>query len=123
MIQDLYKKLTLSTGISIDTRKIKPGNIFFALKGPNFNANEFAEKALHLGASYAVVDDNRLAGSDKILVVDDVLKTLQQLALHHRKHLKCPVLAITGSNGKTTTKELIRSVLEKKYICRPAFIL
>ena len=118
MIRDLYKKFVSGTGVSTDTRSIREGNIFFALKGPNFNANEFAEKALHSGASYAVVDDDRLAGSDKIILVEDVLKTLQQLALYHRKQLTFPILAITGSNGKTTTKELIRSVLEKKYRCQ-----
>ena len=118
MIPDLYKKFVSSTGISTDTRKISLGNIFFALKGPNFNGNHFVEKALQSGASFAVADDLRLAGSDKVILVKDVLKTLQQLANHHRKHLKIPVLAITGSNGKTTTKELIKTVLERKYICQ-----
>ena len=118
MILDLYKKFVSSTGISTDTRKISQGNIFFALKGPNFNANNFVEDALQTGASYAVADDKRLAGSDNVILVEDVLNTLQRLANHHRKQLKIPVLAITGSNGKTTTKELIKTVLDRKYICQ-----
>jgi len=118
MIQDLYKRFVLSTGISTDTRKITSGKIFFALKGPNFNANEFADAALRAGAAYAVVDDKRFAQSDKTILVDDTLITLQELANNHRRQLDIPILAITGSNGKTTTKELIKTVLQEKYICQ-----
>jgi len=118
MIQDLYKRFASSTGISIDTRKIEPGNIFFALKGPNFNANEFAQKALSAGASIAVVDDKKFATSSNTILVNNVLHTLQELANYHRRHLKIPVLGITGSNGKTTTKELIKTVLLEKYKCQ-----
>jgi UDP-N-acetylmuramoyl-tripeptide--D-alanyl-D-alanine ligase len=118
MIQDLYKRFVSSTGISTDTRKIEPGNIFFALKGPNFNANEFAQKALSEGASLSVVDQKEFANLTSTLLVKDVLQTLQDLANYHRQQLKIPVIGITGSNGKTTTKELIKTVLSKKYKCQ-----
>lgn len=118
MIQDLYKRFVSSTGISTDTRKIEPGNIFFALKGPNFNANKFAQKALSSDASLAVVDDEKYAASSNTILVRNVLHTLQELANYHRQQLKIPVLGITGSNGKTTTKELIKAVLSVKYKCQ-----
>ncbi len=101
--------------IGTDTRKLETGSIFFALKGGNFNANEFAQKAIDAGCSLAVVDEEKYAGNDKIVLVEDVLKALQQLATHHRRQFKIPFLAITGSNGKTTNKELIYAVLSKKY--------
>ena len=119
-IETLYKLFLASTGVTTDTRNIGKGNIFFALKGDKFNANEFAEEALNKGAGYVVVDE--LKNEDwknkfgvRMILVDDVLKTLQQLAGYHRIQLKCPVIAITGSNGKTTTKELVAAVLSKKY--------
>lgn len=115
MIIDLYNKFLDSTGVCTDTRVIESGNIFFALKGDNFNGNQFAEMALEKGASYAVVDDPSFLGKDKIIVVENVLKTLQDLGKYHRRHLDIPILAITGSNGKTTTKELISLVLSQKY--------
>jgi UDP-N-acetylmuramoyl-tripeptide--D-alanyl-D-alanine ligase len=118
MIQDLYKRFVSSNGISTDTRKIEPGNIFFALKGPNFNANKFAQKALSSGASMAVVDEEKYATSTNTIQVNNVLHTLQELANYHRQQLKIPVLGITGSNGKTTTKELIKTVLTKKFKCQ-----
>lgn len=111
-IENLYSLFIQSTGISTDTRKIISGNIFFALKGENFNGNKFARKALDLGAAYVVIDEKEFVFNEKTILVDDVLKTLQQLANFHRRKLKIPVLAICGSNGKTTTKELIKSVLE-----------
>lgn len=117
MIQQLYQKFIKSTGVSTDTRKINPGNIFFALRGPNFNANEFSDEALNAGASLSVIDDPVFDRSPHTFLVDDVLKTLQELASFHRRQLDIPFLAITGSNGKTTTKELIRAVLDKKYTC------
>lgn len=115
VIQKLYEAYLKFPVISTDTRKIVPRSIFFALKGPNFNANTFAAKALEEGCQYAVVDEKQNAVSDKYFLVDDVLATLQQLARHHRDQLTIPVFALTGSNGKTTTKELICSVLKQKY--------
>jgi UDP-N-acetylmuramoyl-tripeptide--D-alanyl-D-alanine ligase len=119
-IEKLYQLYTSSTGITTDTRNIAQGNIFFALKGEKFNANEFAEQALQAGASYAVIDELvkdewKAIYGKRIILVPNVLKMLQQLAAYHRQQLKCPVLAITGSNGKTTTKELVAAVLSKKY--------
>ncbi|MGZ4036542.1 MAG: UDP-N-acetylmuramoyl-tripeptide--D-alanyl-D-alanine ligase, partial [Bacteroidia bacterium] len=96
-------------------RKLSKGAIFFALKGGNFNANEFAAKALEGGCAYAVVDEPQYATSISVFLVSDVLKALQDLAAHHRRQLNIPVLAITGSNGKTTNKELIHAVLSKKF--------
>ena len=115
MIHDLYKKFVSSTGISTDTRNIKEGNLFFALKGPNFDANNFAEKALEIGASFSIIDDPNYQLNKCTILVEDVLETLQQLANYHRRQFNIPVLAITGSNGKTTTKELINAVLSSKY--------
>ncbi|AEE52633.1 UDP-N-acetylmuramoyl-tripeptide--D-alanyl-D-alanine ligase [Haliscomenobacter hydrossis] len=109
-------QLFLSTGkVSTDSRKIEPGCIFFALRGDNFNGNQYAQSALEQGASYAVVDDPALATQDRCIVVDDVLDTLQALAKFHRRQLHIPIIAITGSNGKTTTKELIAAVLGSQY--------
>ncbi|MAQ74929.1 MAG: UDP-N-acetylmuramoyl-tripeptide--D-alanyl-D-alanine ligase [Aquimarina sp.] len=104
-----------STGISTDTRKIKQDNIFFALKGENFNGNTYANQALESGASYAVVDEKEYATNERSILVPDCLKALQKLANYHRNYLKLPILALTGSNGKTTTKELINVVLSKKF--------
>lgn len=102
--------------VSTDTRNIAKGSLFFALKGDRFDANTFAAKALEAGAAYAVVDDPHMAGSDeRFVVVDNSLRTLQQLAAHHRRKLSIPILAITGTNGKTTTKELIGRVLAQKF--------
>ncbi|WP_421764196.1 UDP-N-acetylmuramoyl-tripeptide--D-alanyl-D-alanine ligase [Ekhidna sp.] len=115
-IEFLYSRFLLSDGVSIDTRTIEPNNLFFAISGPNFNANQFAEEALKKGAAYAVVDDENYLTNDRIILAQDGLKALQELATFHRSRFKRPVLAITGSNGKTTTKELIHSVLSEKYI-------
>src|SRR3954466_4775810 len=107
-IDQLYKIYRQYPSVQTDTRKLKTGDLFFALKGPNFNGNQFASAALNAGSAYAVVDDPNLAGTDsRIIVVDDVLTTLQQLAKHHRQQFNIPFIAITGSNGKTTTKELV----------------
>lgn len=114
-LAELYNIYKQYPSVQTDTRKLKEGDIFFALKGPNFNGNKFAQQALEAGAAYAVVDEKEYNTSDRIILVDDVLNTLQQLALHHRKQLDIPFLAITGSNGKTTTKELITAVLRSKY--------
>jgi UDP-N-acetylmuramoyl-tripeptide--D-alanyl-D-alanine ligase len=109
--------LFLSAGqkVCTDTRKAEKGALFFALKGPNFNANELAAKAIEAGCSHAVIDDEKYANAPDTILVEDVLHTLQQLANYHRKTVSIPFLAVTGSNGKTTTKELINAVLSKKY--------
>ncbi len=101
--------------VTIDSRKIVKDCIFFALKGDNFNGNAFALAALEAGASYAVIDEAEFAVHEKIILVENVLKTLQYLACMHRQKLGIPILAITGTNGKTTTKELVSAVLSKKY--------
>ncbi len=115
MIRDLYHKFLNSTGVSTDTRSLEKGNIFFALKGPNFNANRLAEDALSQGASHAVIDETEFDTGERTILVKDVLTILQQLANHHRKQLNIPFIGITGSNGKTTTKELLHAVLSEKY--------
>ena len=101
--------------VSTDTRKIIPNALFFALKGENFNGNAYAEEALNQGAKYAVVDEAAYQTSEHIILVDDALRALQTLATFHRQYLKTPIIALTGSNGKTTTKELINAVLSQKY--------
>lgn len=112
-IQELYKIFVSNPVISTDTRKIEQGSIFFALKGANFDANKFVVEALTKGAAYAVADDRELAelNDNRIILVEDVLLTLQALARYHRDTMNIPVLAITGTNGKTTTKELISVAL------------
>ncbi len=114
-ITELYEVYKEHPSVQTDTRKLKKGDIFFALKGPNFNGNKFAQKAIAEGASYAVIDQEKFQLTDKTILVDDVLITLQQLAKHHRQQFNIPFIAITGSNGKTTTKELIHSVLSTTY--------
>ena len=112
----IHQRFLVSTGISTDTRNIKPGSIFFALKGANFNGNLFAAQAIEKGAICAIVDDKDAALNDKeYIVVKNSLEALQKLAKFHRKFLGIPIIGITGSNGKTTTKELIYNVLSKKY--------
>lgn len=116
-IEALYSLFKQTTGISTDTRNIAEGNLFFALKGPNFNANDFALQALEAGAAAAVVDDPAVIPDQdpRFFLVKDGLLALQQLANYHRRQLDIPFLAITGSNGKTTTKELINAVLSTSY--------
>ena len=101
--------------VSIDTRKIEPSSFFVAIKGENFDANTFARDAIEKGASYVIIDNPKYYIDQKTIVVEDSLKTLQELAKFHRGYLKLPIIALTGSNGKTTTKELIHVVLSKKY--------
>ena len=115
MIEALYQVYLQHPFIQTDTRKLSAGEIFFALKGPHFNGNSFAAKALETGAAAVVVDEHPHLQDDRIFIVPDALKMLQDLALHHRKQLTIPFLAITGSNGKTTTKELIHAVLSSTY--------
>ncbi len=113
----LYHKFQECTGVSTDTRRITPDCLFVALKGDNFDGNQFAEQALASGARYAVVDDATVAARDpqRCLLVTDGLTALQDLARHHRQTLAIPIIGLTGSNGKTTTKELIAAVLSKNY--------
>lgn len=114
-IEELYEIYKSHTAISTDTRTIKDGCLFFALKGEKFNGNKFANNALSNGASYAIIDEKEFKLSKKHILVDNVLKTLQQLANYHRKQFNIPFIGITGTNGKTTTKEFINAVLTKKF--------
>lgn len=116
-IAALYKLYLAHPLVQTDTRNITPGSLFFALKGPNFNGNHFVKQALEAGAAYCITDEKAVADNDKIILVDDCLNSLQHLALHHRRQFTIPVISITGSNGKTTTKELVHAVLSKKYNC------
>jgi UDP-N-acetylmuramoyl-tripeptide--D-alanyl-D-alanine ligase len=115
-IKDLYKLFLKSKGVSTDTRNINKNSLFFALKGENFNANEFALDALNNGASFAIIDQKEYLTGNKMILVDNVLEILQDLATYHRNKLNIPIIALTGSNGKTTTKELINAVLKQKFI-------
>lgn len=115
-IQDLYNLYLQYPSIQTDTRKLKTGDLFFALKGPNFNGNLFALQALQQGAAYAVIDEEVTEQHPNLIQCDDVLTTLQNLAKHHRQQLNIPFIAITGSNGKTTSKELIYAVLNSHFI-------
>jgi len=114
-IELLYSWFLVHGSVTTDTRNIKPGDIFFALKGPNFDGNTFALKALEAGAFKVVADDSTLQGNPDIFICPDALKMLQHLAGHHRSKLNIPVIAITGSNGKTTTKELVHAVLNTTF--------
>lgn len=115
-IDALYKKyIDAGYNVTTDTRKVIHGSLFFSLKGPNFNANELAAKAIEAGCKYAIVDEEKFANNTTIFLVEDGLKALQELAHHHRQQFKIPFLAITGSNAKTTHKEFIHAVLSKKY--------
>ncbi|OED43559.1 UDP-N-acetylmuramoyl-tripeptide--D-alanyl-D-alanine ligase, partial [Flavobacteriaceae bacterium (ex Bugula neritina AB1)] len=114
-IAKIHQLFLDSNGICTDTRKIKVNTLFFALKGDNFDGNQYAQQALDNGASYAVIDDKKVTLSKRHILVENVLKTLQDLASFHRKYIDIPILALTGSNGKTTTKELINQVLSSTY--------
>ncbi|WP_158828667.1 UDP-N-acetylmuramoyl-tripeptide--D-alanyl-D-alanine ligase [Mucilaginibacter lacusdianchii] len=114
-IQQLYQLYLQHPVISTDTRKIARGSMFFALKGDKFDANTFAQQALEAGAAYAVIDNADFKTDDRCILVDDVLSTLQDLARHHRRQLQIPVIGLTGTNGKTTTKELINAVLSQQF--------
>ena len=113
-IEQLYKLYSQSYLADTDTRKIRKGSIFFALKGANFNGNKFAADALKSGSSYVVIDEKEYNQHANFILVKNVLETLQQLANFHRKQLNIPIISLSGSNGKTTTKELINAVLSKK---------
>lgn len=114
-LQALYNLFKQHPSVSTDTRNILPDSIFFALKGSNFNGNEFAEQALISGAAYVVIDEEKYKKNDRFILVEDALETLQALAHVHRKQLNIPFIGVTGTNGKTTTKELLYAVLSKKY--------
>lgn len=111
-LYDIYRQFPL---ISTDTRNIKSNSIFFALKGANFNGNAFATQALANGAAYVVIDEAEFVLDDRYILVDDVLHTLQQLATYHRQQLDIPIVGITGTNGKTTSKELVYAVLSQQF--------
>lgn len=116
MVEQVYNAfLGCDQKVTTDTRNIAKNDLFFALKGPNFNGNKFAEKALELGAKYAVIDEKEYFIEGKTFLVENVLETLQNLARHHREKINIPVVAITGTNGKTTTKELLGAVLTSQY--------
>ncbi len=113
-IEQLHRYFLESTGVCTDTRKLKKGQLYFALKGENFNGNAFAKKALEEGALYAIIDESQ-EGLNNTILVPNVLQTLQELSSFHRTYLNIPIIGLTGSNGKTTTKELIHAVLSQKY--------
>ncbi len=115
LLKELYEIFIQHPDVVIDSRKVIEGCLFFALRGEHFDGNEFAEQAIKNGAAYAIIDNPTFQKNDKHLLVEDVLKTLQDLASLHRQHFDIPILAITGSNGKTTTKELINFVLKSYY--------
>ena len=114
-IKELYEQYLLHPQITTDTRDCPPGSIFFALRGETFNGNRFAHQALDNGCALAVVDDPSVVDDDRLILVDDVLTTLQALAAFHRHQFTGPVIQITGTNGKTTTKELVSAVLSERY--------
>lgn len=114
-IEEIYKIYQQYPSIQTDTRKLKKDDLFFALKGPNFNGNDFAQQALEQGAAYVIADEPLLFSDNRIIKVDDALETLQQLAKFHRDQFHIPFIAITGSNGKTTTKELVHEVLSSTF--------
>lgn len=114
-IEELHNLFLKCNNACTDTRKIKKNDMFFALKGDNFNGNTYSEQALKSGAKYCIIDEEAFKTSTKTILVHNVLETLQELATYHRTYLKTPIIALTGSNGKTTTKELINATLSQKY--------
>ncbi|MBO5693235.1 MAG: UDP-N-acetylmuramoyl-tripeptide--D-alanyl-D-alanine ligase, partial [Tidjanibacter sp.] len=118
IVERLYDIFCSSEGVQTDSRKVQKGQMFFALKGGNFDGNKYASSALEAGAVVAVMDDPQVAVDERYVLVEDVLEALQAMAHLHRQRLAIPVLAITGTNGKTTTKELVAAVLSRKFrIC------
>ena len=114
-IKEIYNCFLQSTGVATDNRKINTGNLFIALKGDNFNGNKFALSALENGAQFAIIDEPIYKIDDRCILVEDSLTTLQQLANYHRNQLNITIIGLTGSNGKTTTKELINVILSQKF--------
>lgn len=117
-IKDIHDLFLKCSSVSIDTRKIENNSMFFAIKGERFDANTFTEEALKKGASYVVIDNQDFFIDERTILVKDTLEALQKLSKFHREYLKLPIIALTGSNGKTTTKELINVVLSKRYITK-----
>lgn len=117
-IPNLHQLFLSTEKVSTDTRTLQNGELFFALSGDNFNGNQYARQALDKGASYVVMDDSKFYDKEekRMILVEDALKALQDLANHHRNYLGLPIIALTGSNGKTTTKNLIKEVLSKQFI-------
>jgi len=115
-IETIYTIFKQHPSVQTDTRKLQPGDLFFALKGDNFNGNAFSKQAVDAGAVYAIIDEPAFEITGKTILVEDVLTTLHQLAKYHREQFSIPFIAITGSNGKTTTKELVHAVLSNNYI-------
>lgn len=113
--EDLYEKFLQCSGFTTDSRKIGQGTMFFALRGEKFDGNAFVAEAFEKGASYCVIDNPDYRLNDRCILTDDTLKAMQQLAIHHRRQFNIPVIEITGTNGKTTTKELLYAVLSQKY--------
>jgi UDP-N-acetylmuramoyl-tripeptide--D-alanyl-D-alanine ligase len=113
---DLYELYSRYPCVVTDSRSTVPGSIFFALRGDRFNGNAFAGQALEGGARFAVVDDPSFARDERYILVDDSLRSLQELSAYHRKRMEIPIVAITGSNGKTTTKELAAEILSSRYL-------
>ncbi|WP_396171092.1 UDP-N-acetylmuramoyl-tripeptide--D-alanyl-D-alanine ligase [Flavobacterium sp.] len=114
-ISHIHSLFLKCNSVSIDTRKIESGSLFVAIKGENFDANTFAKEAIEKGASYVIIDNEKYYLDERTIVVEDSLVALQELAKYHRHYLKLPIIALTGSNGKTTTKELINVVLSQKF--------
>ena len=114
-IEKIHEIFLQCNSVCTDTRKIQKNDLFFALKGENFNGNSYAEKALQNGAKFAIIDEESFSHIPNTILVKDTLKSLQELATYHRNHLNIPIVALTGSNGKTTTKELINAALSQKY--------
>ncbi len=119
-VKKIHQLFLTTNGVCTDTRSLSKNQLFFALKGDSFNGNEYALKAIDLGASYAIIDDPTII-HPKAILVKNVLKTLQNLANFHRNYLDIPIISLTGSNGKTTTKELIHAVLSTKFNCNATF--
>ena len=115
-LDKIYEMFLASSGIATDTRKINGREVFFALKGDNFNGNEYALNAVEKGCICAIVDEAKFCIDERFILVEDVLSSLQDLAAYHRSKLGIPIVAITGTNGKTTTKELLVRVLTRTHI-------
>ena len=120
-IKDIHNLFLKCNSVSIDTRKILPNSLFIAIKGDRFDANTFAKDALDKGASYVMIDNKSYYIDQRTILVKDSLIALQELSKYHREYLKLPIIALTGSNGKTTTKELIQVVLSKKFNTKATF--
>ncbi|HEY0092201.1 MAG TPA: UDP-N-acetylmuramoyl-tripeptide--D-alanyl-D-alanine ligase [Flavobacterium sp.] len=120
-IKDIHQIFLACGSVSIDTRKIKPSTLFVAIKGERFDGNTFAAEALESGASHVIIDDDQYYIDTRTILVSNSLETLQQLSSYHRSYLKLPIIGLTGSNGKTTTKELMHVVLSQKFNCKATF--